>query len=313
MIEPATLRYFREVAEHGSIRQAAERLFVAQSAVSRQIAILEAELGVQLFERRARGMELTDPGRLLLVYADDMHSRLDELRMQIQEYETLQRGHVEIACVEGLLASFLPEALRLFSQEYPGITLLIRSIGSHAVAEAAAEHRCDVGIVFGTPPRNDLVELARMDQPLCAIVAPQHPLARRPHCSLRDVASYPVVLPDRSFGIRQLIDRVSARGRITLKRTVETNTLAFACRLVSLVPDRVTFMPEDTVLPEVDSGRLVALPLTEKVLRETRVTLVAGDGRKLSPAARLLAQRLTELMKNSSGKRRRRPRSPGRR
>jgi hypothetical protein len=72
-------------------------------------------------------------------------------------------------------------------------------------------------------------------------------------------------------------------------------------------------MPEDTVLPEVDSGRLVALPLTEKVLRETRVTLVAGDGRKLSPAARLLAQRLTELMKNSSGKRRRRPRSPGRR
>ena len=71
MIESTTLRYFYEVAAFGSVRVAAEKLFVAQSAVSRQIALLEDELGVPVFERHARGMALTAAGELLLRYAQD--------------------------------------------------------------------------------------------------------------------------------------------------------------------------------------------------------------------------------------------------
>src|SRR5690606_33447204 len=70
LIEPASLRYFREVAAQGSLRHAAERLYIAQSALSRQIRALEEDLGVPLFERRARGMVLTAAGRLLLDYTE---------------------------------------------------------------------------------------------------------------------------------------------------------------------------------------------------------------------------------------------------
>jgi DNA-binding transcriptional LysR family regulator len=296
MMEPITLRYFREVAEHGSVRHAAEHLFVAQSAVSRQISLLEDELGVPLFERHARGMSLTDAGRLLLAYSQDLRGRFEELRGMIQEYETLQRGHVEIACVEGLLASFLPEAVCSFSDDFPGISFNVVALGSQAVAESVADHRCDLGIVFGGAPRSDLLELACMSQPLCLLVAPDHPLAGQNRCSLEEAAAFPLVLPDRSFGIRQLVDRVSARGKFALNAPFETNTLAFARRLVMNSKCRATFLPVDFASQEIEAGRLVALSLTDPVLSSTNVTLVASSTRKLSQSARHLAHFLSEKM-----------------
>jgi len=296
VIETTSLRYFREVAIQGSLRHAAERLFVAQSALSRQIAQLERELGVALFERRARGMTLTAAGKLFLQYADESRTRLETLRALIHEFEVLQRGRVDIACVEGLLSGLMPEFAEAFLAEHGGLLLTVSAMGSQAVAEAVAEHRVDLGILFGQSPRRDLLELATMSQPLCAIVAPRHPLASRRKCRLADIVDYRVVLPDRSFGIRQLVDRVSAAGRLELRTALETNTLAFAWRLV-LRTDYVTFLPMDSVRAEVADRRLVAVPLEDPLLRATRVTLVASASRTLSVAA----ERVVESLKLRMG------------
>ncbi len=308
-MEPVHLRYFREVAAHGSVRHAAERLFVAQSAVSRQIALLESELGVPLFDRHARGMSLTEAGRLLLAYSSDVRSRFEEFRGMIQEYGSLRRGHVDLVCVEGVLAGFMPEALRIFADEYPGISLRVVAMGSQAVAESIAEYRSDLGVVFGGSPRTDLLEMAQMSQPLCAVLAPGHPLAGRSSCALADVAAYQLVLPDRSFGIRQMVDRIGANARLELKMAVETNTLAFAYRLVMQGQSRVTFLPRDVVRSEIEAGLLVAVPLTDASLRKTRVTLVASTTRKLSQAAQHLARHLSERMKSNDSAMRGRSRS----
>ncbi|MCC7121491.1 MAG: LysR family transcriptional regulator [Gammaproteobacteria bacterium] len=295
MIETASLRYFREVVRQGSLRRAAERLFVAQSAVSRQMTALEEELGVQLFERRARGMVPTAAGRLLLEFADETRGRLDGLRAQFHEYEGLHRGHVDIACVEGLLTGLMPLFAGQFLAAHPGLGLTVSAYGSRRVADSVAEHEVDFGIVFGGSPRRDLIELAYMNQPLCAIVRPSHPLARRRKCSLADVAPWPVVLPSRSFGIRQLIDRVRATQRLDLRAVVETNVLAFAWRLAVAI-DCVTFLPLDSVRAEVADGRLAAIPLAEPMLGATRVTLVVSAARSLSPAAVAAIDTLKEMM-----------------
>lgn len=299
MIETASLRYFREVAAQGSLRHAAERLYIAQSALSRQIRALEDELGVALFERRARGMVLTAAGRLLLEYVEDSRSRLDDLRSRIQDFEALRRGEVDIACVEGLLNGFMPEFVEHLQGEHEGLVLRVAAMGSQSVAEAVAEHRFDLGILFGQSPRGDLVEIARMSQPLCVIVAPGHPLARLRSCRLSDVVPYGVVMPDRSFGIRQLIDRVRAVDRVDLRIVVETNTLAFGWQMV-LRTSYVTFLPLDSVRGEVASGRLVAIPLAERLLRDTRVTLVASPARTLSAAADWTRARLKDAMATSA-------------
>ena len=297
-MEPVALRYFREVAALGSVRHAAERLFVAQSAISRQVALLEEELGVALFERHARGMSLTDAGKRLLEYAHEQRGRFDELRSVIQEYDSLKRGHVDINCVEGLMYGFLPDALRSFSAASPGITFGVASVGSHMVAEAVAEHRADLGIVFGSAPRTDLVELARMAQPIYVTVSPQHPLAARRRCSLADIVSWPVVLPERSFAIRQLIETACAKRKLRLARAVEVNTLAFAQRLVKGSDLHVTFLPVDLLVAEVQSGELAALSIDEHSLQAGYVTLVASRTRKLSQAARHAAAWLEEKMQD---------------
>ncbi len=301
MIETTSLRYFREVALQGSLRHAAERLFVAQSALSRQISALEDELGVALFERRSRGMALTEAGRLLLQYAEDSRARLEQLRGLIHEFEVLERGHVEIACVEGLLSGFMPDFAEVFLAEHPGLALTVSAMGSQAVAEAVAEHRVDIGILFGQSPRRDLIELATMKQPLCAIVSPAHPLARKRTCRLADAAAYRIVLPDRSFGIRQLIDRVRANGRLTLSVALETNTLSFAWRMAERI-QCVTFLPMDSVRAEVATGRLVAVPLEDPLFRDTRVTLVASASRTLSVAAERVAESLKARMGDGAGR-----------
>lgn len=296
-MEPLALRYFREVAAHGSVRHAAERLFIAQSAVSRQITLLETELGVPLFERHARGMQVTEAGKLLLRYANDTRSRFDELRGMMQEYEILHRGHAEIASVECLMASFLPKALNDFSQANPAISLGVITIGSQAVAEGVAEHRYDMGVLFGSAPRTDLVELARMPQPLYAVVSPSHPLAQREsQCTLADIASYPVVLPDRSFVIRQLVDRVCIARKMSLSRMVETNSLAFAQMQVIGSATHVTFLPLELVTPSVKDGTLVDLAVQEPWLKSGYITLVASRTRKLSFAASHLANLLADRM-----------------
>lgn len=301
MIETTSLRYFREVALQGSLRHAAERLFVAQSALSRQISVLEDELGVALFERRSRGMALTEAGRLLLQYAEDSRVRLEKLRGLIHEFEVLERGQVEIACVEGLLSGFMPDFAEVFLAEHPGLALTVSAMGSQAVAEAVAEHRVDIGILFGQSPRRDLIELATMNQPLCAIVSPTHPLARKRTCRLADAAAYRIVLPDRSFGIRQLIDRVRANGRLALSVALETNTLSFAWRMAERI-QCVTFLPMDSVRAEVAAGRLVAVPLEDALFRGTRVTLVASASRTLSVAAERVAESLKARMGDGAGR-----------
>jgi len=240
MIESAAVRYFREVTECGSIKQAAASLRIAPSAISRQVQAIEEELSVKLFERGARGMVLTDAGHLLYRYAVENRSQLDGIRAKVQEFDTLRRGQVKIATVEGMLASFLSNFVVDLSGDYPGISISITVVGSRDVAEMVGRHDVDLGLVFGRAPRRDLIELARMRQSLCLIVSPRHPLANRESCAVKDLAGLRVVVPDPSFGIRQEIDRACAQAKIRLEVCNETNSLAFAQTLAART-DLATF------------------------------------------------------------------------
>jgi DNA-binding transcriptional LysR family regulator len=297
MIESAAVRYFREVTECGSIKQAAASLRIAPSAISRQVQAIEEELSVKLFERGARGMVLTDAGHLLYRYAVENRSQLDGIRAKVQEFDTLRRGQVKIATVEGMLASFLSNFVIDLSGDYPGISISITVVGSRDVAEMVGRHDVDLGLVFGRAPRRDLIELARMRQSLCLIVSPRHPLANRESCAIKDLAGLRVVVPDPSFGIRQEIDRACAQAKIRLEVCNETNSLAFAQTLAART-ELATFLPRDTAMPSLDAGLLVAVPLRDKRLEATQVTLVQLATRNMSPTCRLVADLLVVRMRN---------------
>jgi DNA-binding transcriptional LysR family regulator len=296
MIESSAVRYFRAVTESGSIKRAATSLRIAPSAISRQMQAIEEELSVKLFERNARGMVLTDAGHLLYRYAVENRNQLDGIRVKVQEFDTMRRGQVKIATVEGMLANFLSNFVVDLAGDYPGISISTTVMGSRDVAEMVGHNDVDLGLVFGRSPRRDLIELARMRQSLCLIVSPRHPLASRDSCSVKDLAGLRVVVPDPSFGIRQEIDRACANNKIRLEICNETNSLNFAQTLAART-DLATFLPRDTAMPSLDAGLLVAVPLRDKRLEATQVTLVQLAARNMSPSGRLVADLLVGRMK----------------
>jgi DNA-binding transcriptional LysR family regulator len=239
---------------------------------------------------------LTDAGHLLYRYAVENRNQLDGIRVKVQEFDTLRRGQVKIATVEGMLANFLSNFVVDLASDYPGISISTTVMGSRDVAELVGHNDVDLGLVFGRSPRRDLIELARMRQSLCLIVSPRHPLASRTHCAVRDLAGLRVVVPDPSFGIRQEIDRACANGKVPLEICNETNSLTFAQTLAART-DLATFLPRDTAMPALEAGLLVAVPLRDKRLEATQVTLVQLATRNMSPSGRLVADLLIGRMK----------------
>lgn len=298
MIESTAVRYFRVVTESGSIKQAAASLRIAPSAISRQVQGLEEELSVKLFERGARGMVLTDAGHVLYRYAIENRNQLDGLRSQVEEFDSLRRGQVKIATVEGMLSTFLPDFFVDLAGAYPGIGLSVTAVGSRDVAEMVGQNEVDLGLVFGRAPRRDLIELGRMRQPVCLITSPNHPMVGPNSYAMKDIAGLRVILPDTSFGIRQEVDKACARANMRLEMCSETNSLAFA-QVVAARTDLATFMPMVSVKTFIDAGTLVAIPLRERRLEATQVTLVQLAARIASPSTRLVADMLVTRMKEN--------------
>ncbi len=250
---------------------------------------------MKLFERGARGMNLTDAGHVLYRYAIENRNLLDGLRTKVEEFDSVRRGQVKIATVEGLTASFLPDIVVDLHQEYPGISVSVTVVGSRDVAEMVSQSEVDLGFVFGRAPRRDLIELGRMRQSLCLIVAPRHPMAGRASCAVRDLAGLRVVVPDASFGIRQEIDKAFAQASVRLEICSETNSLAFAQSVVART-ELATFLPMVSAMPSIIAGKLQAIPLRDKRLQATQVTLVQLAARSTSPSTRLVAERLIQKM-----------------
>lgn len=298
MIEATGIRYFRVVTECGSIKQAAATLRIAPSAISRQVQGLEEELAVKLFERGARGMNLTDAGHVLYRYAIDNRNQLDGLRRQVEEFTSLRRGQVKIATVEGMLSSFLPNFFVDLSKAYPGIALSVTAVGARDVVEMVGQNDVDLGLIFGRAARRDLIELGRMRQPVCLIVSPNHPMAGQSSYTMKDLAGLRVVLPDTSFGIRQELDKACAHANVRLEICSETNSLAFA-QVVASRTDLATFMPMVSVRASINAGTLLAIPLRDRRLEITQVTLVQLAARDASPSTRLVAEMLVARMKET--------------
>ncbi|MCA1457825.1 LysR family transcriptional regulator [Bradyrhizobium sp. BRP22] len=296
MIESAAIRYFREVTECGSIKQAAASLRIAPSAISRQMQAIEEELSAKLFERGPRGMQLTGAGHLLYRYAVENRNQLDGIRVKVQEFDSSRRGQVRIATVEGMLMSFLSNFAVDLAGDYPGISISMTMVGSRDVAEKVGHSDVDLGFVFGRAPRSDLIELGRMRQSLCLIVSPRHPLANKASCTVKELAGLRVVVPDPSFGIRQEVDRACAQAKVRLEVCNETNSLAFAQTLAART-DLATFLPRVAAVPALAAGLLVAVPLRDKRLEATQVTLVRLASRNMSPSCRLVADLLIGRMR----------------
>jgi DNA-binding transcriptional LysR family regulator len=298
-VPKSALNYFGEVARCGSIRQAADSLYVAPSAVSRQIAKLERAVGVPLFERRASGMHLTAAGGLLAEYLNRSDRELERALSAIDDLKGLSSGVVSINTVEGMIDEFLPKVVEAYRAKFPAVTFRIQVDSALAVMEAVVADKTDIGIGFNVPPRNNLVIAAQHPQPILMICAPSHPLAKKRRVSLKGLQNYRMALQDGNFWIRRLVDDAFAQTRLPSEPFLVTNSLLLLKSLVTQSKDAITFLPSYVVRGEVESSKLIAIPTDSPILNAAHLDVCIHASRRLSTVAaaflRLTQEALNKL------------------
>ena len=277
------LRYFLEVAKCQSIRRASERLHIAASAVSRQISALEHELDCVLLERRSDGVSLTEAGRRLQAHGLKIEAQVQLVKSDIDELKSLHRGTIRLTTVEGVTENFLPEVLREFSATYPDVKFEIIIASRDETIDALDCYEADIGLVYDYVHHHAIEVAAHYLQPLHAFVPVDHPLARGEPVTLRALLKYDHLLPDRSFGIHQLVMRVAKKEGATVAPKAISNKLKFLTRY-ALLENSVIFVPVQAVYTEVRQGRLAPVNLTCSAFAHRKLSIATRRHRELSPA-----------------------------
>jgi DNA-binding transcriptional LysR family regulator len=186
------LRTFSEVARHGSITGAARALGYTQSAVSRQVATLEANSGARLLDRRARGVELTEHGRTLLPHAEALLARLEAARHDLEAVGRLDGGHLRIGAFPTANAALIPLAMADFASTHPSVSLSLiegstrRQLGGLEAADV------DLAVISAFPAQSlhsERFELTHLlDDVMLVALPPSHRLAGRESLRLVELA-----------------------------------------------------------------------------------------------------------------------------
>jgi DNA-binding transcriptional LysR family regulator len=278
--QSSSLRYFAAVAQYGSIRDAAEALHVAQSAISRQIMKIEEQYGVPLLERHPRGVRLTIAGDIYLRYARDNLAQVERMRADFESLKGLRRGTVRVHAIEVLAHDFLPRAIGRFTQRYPGLTFEVVVEGSDHVVEAVRELRTDLGFAFYVQVDRDIDTLFRVREPVVAVMAARHPLASAERLSLVDFVDYPVAVPPKRSGSRMLIDAACKAANVDLVPALEANSLQLMARFVQQT-QAITFLSRLSIIDGLRNGDLVAIPLRDPLMNSATIDALTLASRKL--------------------------------
>jgi DNA-binding transcriptional LysR family regulator len=191
-VETQLLEVFRTVARDGSITVAARRLRFTQSAVSRQIATLEAVLGVRVFDRLPRGVALTEEGRTLLPHAEAVLDRLAAARRDLDDLHRLDSGRLRVGAFPTAVAALVPRALASFRAAYPQVAVSLVEGLTPGLLQRLHAGDADVVVVSSSPsgpidPTGlDLHHL--LDERLLVAVSREHRLARRHTVRLAELA-----------------------------------------------------------------------------------------------------------------------------
>ncbi|MDF2620183.1 MAG: Transcriptional regulator, LysR family [Xanthobacteraceae bacterium] len=279
-----TYRYFNEVAETRSIRRAADRLHVAPSAISRQLALLEHQLGTLLLERSNTGIQLTPAGLLLERYTRTMFRDLERVQDSIRTLKGLRQGEVKLWAIEGLIFSFLPRAINKFNDVYPAIRFSVFTESTDRIIEAMIKDEADIGIVFNARPRPNIEIVASHTEPVMCLVASDHPFVDRKSLSLSEICTQQIALPVPSFGLRQLFDKAVSRRNLSANTIVSANNLELT-RAMAITGRAITVGPALAASKEIDEGTLKAIPIDEEEFAAATSAICVHRDRRLSYAA----------------------------
>ncbi len=290
------LQAFVAVAERLSFRAAADDLHISPPALSRRIEKLEALLGVKVFERSTRHVELTNVGRVFLGHARNALDELEGAMLGISDLAAHRSGVVSVACVPSAAYYFLPSVIATFTRHYPNIRVRILDESANTVLNDVMNRRADFGVNFIGTQEMDLQFEPIFTERFVLAVHADHRLARRRKVRWEEVCDERFIAVGKSSGNRVLIDSALAQND---RRPISFFEVAHVSSLLGLVEAGlgVAAVPK-LALPAKNHSTLKGISLVEPEVSRT-LGLLHRKNNPLSPAAKALY----ELIKKEAERR----------
>jgi DNA-binding transcriptional LysR family regulator len=288
------LHSFLEVARTRNFTRAAERLHIAQPALSEQIRRLEEELGARLFDRGRRESPLTAAGKVLAERAEGLLEGVESARRAVMDVVGLRAGRVVVGAIPSVSACLLPPVVAGFRAKYPQVELVLVEGTSELVAEWVENGRADLGVVQLPIATQRLASADLLCEPFVVLVGAGHGLAGGGPIALADLAGEPfVVYKGRA---REVALAACLAAGFAPKIACETGELETVRSLVGAGLG-VALLPQ--LAARRSGGECVCLPLKPPGLTR-QLALVTPRGRELTGATEVFAQRLVETTRRAA-------------
>jgi len=293
------LETFLAVAEEKSFSRAAKRLHRTQPAVSQAVRNLEEELGELLLDRSSRDGTLTDAGKLLQEYAQELLNLRNEARQSLVELRQLQKGRLTIAANE-YTSLYLLHVLHEFRRVHPMIHIAIQRTLASKVPQQLQEHAAELGTVSFRPEDPQLRSLVVYRDELAFVVPKTHPLAGAASVSIRQLGAEVFVAHNVPSPYRAKVLQAFARHKTPLHMDVELPTIESIKKFVAM-GNGVALVPGLTVEEEIARGELARVPVNELNF-ERRLRIVYRRNATLSHAAQAFLQIVEGLSNTQKGR-----------
>lgn len=272
------------VVEHRSVNKASQALNISQPALSRKIANLEEELGVKLFYRHGKRLELTRVGQISYEFAVEMRQLHSRFLKTLSEFNSANRGQLNLGASLTTLQSTLPDLIAAFTRHAPNVDIQAVTGKTHEIVTLVKEKKCDVGLVASSVNSPDIVCVPLFEDHLALVLPEFHPLVAKAEIHVSDLESLPMILFSKGSWYRLLTDKLLKASGVQPDVKMEIDSfevivrLVSVCNLASLLPQsylRSSMMDDDVVVKQI-----------REISHITRTTsLVYAKNSPLTPAA----------------------------
>jgi DNA-binding transcriptional LysR family regulator len=215
-----------------------------------------------------------------------MMREFSRVKSHIAALQDIQAGTVDVCCFQTAIESFVVPVLHRFHVQYPNVVFNVRVSSSDEAMETLTTGAAEIGLIVNPPTRDAVASTEVFRDRMVAAFAPNHPLAKRKVVSATELAEYPLVLTEPSFGLRQQVDRTLARHGIKPEIFCVTNSLALV-KGVAGVGRQCTLLPRFAVAEEIAAGTLGTSAVKEFAHDPLIFCVCARSDRTLSPAAKV--------------------------
>lgn len=262
------MRIFVSVFQKNSITKAAQELHLAQPSVSLAVRELEDYYGIRLFDRIGRHIAPTECGKEFYRYAVHIVSLFNEMEKKMRNWDTF--GTLRIGASITIGTHILPVLIHRYQDQFPDLMIEAKVSKSASVEDEIIHNGIDLGLIETQPSHPDLRAVPFMTDSMCAITAPDHPLASVKSISLAELSRFPFLMREKGSAGRKLLDAAFSLQQITVSpRWESTSTQA----LVKAVAEGlgVSVLPYLIVKKDSEEGTVRQIPLNQPIRRNLNV------------------------------------------